>query len=73
MSRVNTQNLDNELIETNRELAKLLQETIQEQKENIDLTNVKAISGTLKDIEAIANPQNSKVDITNNTQQNNTE
>ena len=72
ISRVNTIEIDNELMKENREIAKILQETITAQQEDIDLTNIKAVSGTLKDIEAIANPQANKTDVTVNTQVNNT-
>ena len=34
-----------------------------EQKDDIDLTNIKAVSGTLKDIESIANPQSNKIEV----------
>jgi len=71
--RLNTTELDNSLVKENRVIAKILQETIIAQKKEIDLTNIKAVSGTLKDIENIANPQASqKIDINNtNAQQNN--
>jgi len=72
ISRVNTMEIDNELMKENRVIAKILQETITASKEEIDLTNIKAVSGTLKDIEAIANPQANKTDVTVNTQVNNT-
>ena len=72
ISRVNTMEIDNELMKENRVIAKILQETITASKGEIDLSNIKAVSGTLKDIEAIANPQASKTDVTVNTQVNNT-
>ena len=73
ISRVSTMEVDNDLIQENRVIAKILQETIIASKKEIDLTNIKAISGTLKDIESIANPQaTNKVEVNNsNAQQNN--
>ncbi len=73
LTQLDTTLQDNELITNNRKISKLLHTVIIEHRDNIDLSNIKAISGTLKDIESIANPQSSKIDITNvNAQKNET-
>ena len=57
VKKVNTLAEDNGLMENNRKLAKMLQGVIVKERNNIDLGNIRSISGTLKDIENIANPQ----------------
>ncbi len=70
VDKINTQIEDNGLIENNRKLAKLLQGVIVNKRKDIDLSNIKAISGTLKDIESIANPQaTNKVEVNNTNAQ----
>lgn len=72
ISRVLTIEADNELVSNNRKLAKMLQSVIVSNREGINLSNIRNVSGTLKDIESIANPQANRTDITNiNAQQNN--
>lgn len=74
IDKINTQLLDNELIENNRKLAKMLQGVIVTNRGGISLQNIKSVSGVLRDIESIANPQASKIEINNsNAQQNNIE
>lgn len=76
IEKINTQSLDNELINNNRKLAKLLQSVIVSNKTNINLNNIKSVAGTLKDIENIANPTANRTDIqinNTNAQQNNTQ
>lgn len=74
ISRVVTIEADNELISNNRKIAKLLQSVIVSNRDAITLANIRNVSGTLKDIESIANPQTSKTEINNtNATQNNTE
>jgi len=73
IARINTIEEDNEIMSNNRKIAKMLQSVIVKQRNDIDLTNIKAVSGTLKDIESIANPQASKVEITQQTVQSVTE
>ena len=58
-----TMNEDQELMTNNRKIAKLLQSIIVANRQNIDLTNIRQVAGTIKDIEAIANPQASKQEI----------
>lgn len=75
VNKINTQILDNELISNNRKLAKMLQGVIVNERQKINIGNIKQVSSTLKDIETIANPQASRIDtIINNTNatQNNT-
>lgn len=75
VNKINTQILDNELISNNRKLAKMLQGVIVNERQKINIGNIKQVSSTLKDIETIANPQANRVDtIINNTNatQNNT-
>lgn len=63
---------DQELMTNNRKISKLLQSIIIQNRNDITLQNIKSVSGTLKDIESIANPQTSKAEINNiNAQQNN--
>ena len=56
--RISTMEIDNELIDNNRKLAKLVQKKILQNKDDIDLRSIKNVTGALKDIENIANPQN---------------
>ena len=75
VNKINTQILDNELISNNRKLAKMLQGVIVNERQKINIGNIKQVSSTLKDIETIANPQANRIDtIINNTNatQNNT-
>lgn len=68
VNKINTQILDNELISNNRKLAKMLQGVIVNERQKINIGNIKQVSSTLKDIETIANPQANRVDtIINNT------
>lgn len=57
VERINTQIQDNELIANNRKLAKMLQGVIVNSRNEININNIKQVSGTLKDIESIANPR----------------
>ena len=67
-----TKQQDDELMINNRKLAKMLQGVIVANRESITLQNIKNVSGTLKDIESIANPSSSKIEVSNtNAQQNN--
>lgn len=67
--KLNTQLQDNEIIKNNRDLALLLQKKIVDNKEEINLKNIKTVSSTLRDLESIANPKpdiqidNSKTEI----------
>ena len=72
--RIDTMELDNELIENNRKLAKLAQGVVLKNKDKFDHSNIRNLTGALKDIENIANPQSGKVEINtqNNNQVNNT-
>ena len=68
VAKIDTTMQDNELIENNRKLSKLAQGIIIKHKDNFDHSNIKNLTGALKDIESIANPQASKTDILiNNT------
>ena len=63
---------DNELITNNRKLAKMAQGILVKHKDDFNHTNVRNLTGAIKDIENVANPQASqKVEV--NTQQNNTQ
>jgi len=75
IERLNTIKEDNELIGNNRKIAKMLQSVIVKQRDNIDLNNLRSVSGTIKDIESMANPvkpasHNTEVNVQNNTQVN---
>ncbi|MEA2037250.1 MAG: hypothetical protein U9O94_07085 [Nanoarchaeota archaeon] len=72
VERISTIEEDNGLILNNRKLSKMLQGVIVAERKNIDLSNIKAVSGTLKDIESIANPQASRLEISNNNVQQST-
>ena len=56
VDKINTQIQDNELIENNRKLAKMLQGVIVSNRSGINLKNIKNVSGVLTDIEKLANP-----------------
>ena len=75
LERLNTLEQDNELIGNNRKIAKMLQGIIVSNRNSINLQNIKTVSGVIRDIESIANPQASKQEIniqnTNATQINN--
>ena len=75
LERLNTLEQDNELIGNNRKIAKMLQGVIVSNRNSINLQNIKTVSGVIRDIESIANPQASKQEIniqnTNATQINN--
>ena len=58
---------DQELMTNNRKIGKLLQSVIIQNRNNIDLKNIKNVSGVLRDIESIANPSTAaQVAIQNN-------
>ena len=61
IAKLNTQKEDNELIGNNRKIAKLLQSVIVQQKNSINLTNIRNVSGVIRDIETMANPVNRDV------------
>ena len=75
LERLNTLEQDNELVKNNRTIAKMLQGIIVSNRNSINLQNIKTVSGVIRDIEAIANPQANKQEIniqnTNATQINN--
>lgn len=74
IKKLDTLEQDNELIGNNRKIAKMLQGVIVANRQDINLGNIRNVSGVIKDIESIANPQSSKVEINNaNNQQNNAE
>jgi len=75
IEKIDTSMEDNDLIKGNRKLLKLAQGIIVKSKDNFDHNNIKNLTGAIKDIESIANPQAShKIDINNtNAQQNNTD
>ena len=50
VNKINTQILDNELISNNRKLAKMLQGVIVNERQKINIGNIKQVSSTLKDI-----------------------
>lgn len=70
LKKLDTLEQDNELIGNNRKIAKILQGIIVANRQDINLGNIRNVSGTIKDIEAMANPQNNRQDITVNTQTN---
>ncbi len=54
---------DNELIQNNRKLLKMAQGIIIKNKEKFDHSNIRNLTGAIKDIESIANPQANKQEI----------
>ena len=70
IERLNTLEQDNELIGNNRKIAKMLQGIIVNNRTSINLQNIKSVSGVIRDIEAIANPQSNKQEVNINTQTN---
>ena len=75
LERLNTLEQDNELVKNNRTIAKMLQGIIVSNRNSVNLQNIKTVSGVIRDIESIANPQANKQEIniqnTNATQINN--
>ena len=67
LEKVNTIAEDNELMQGTRKISKLLLSVIAQNRNDINLKNIKSISSTLKDIESIANPRPDAV-INNTTQ-----
>ena len=61
--RLNTIADDNELIGNNRKIAKMLQGVIVAKRQDITLSNIKNVSGVIKDIESIANPTANKTEV----------
>ena len=70
LERLNTLEQDNELIDNKKKIAKMLQGIIVSNRNSINLQNIKTVSGVIRDIEAIANPQTNKQEINVNTQNN---
>lgn len=70
LKKLDTMEQDNELIGNNRKIAKMLQGVIVANRQDITLGNIRNVSGVMRDIESIANPQASRQDITVNTQTN---
>jgi len=64
--KIDTTIEDNALIENNRKLAKLAQGIIIKNKDNFNHSNIRNLTGAIKDIESVANPQTAKMDITQN-------
>lgn len=62
-----TLNEDQELMTNNRKIGKLLQSIIIQNRQSIDLKNIKNVSGVLRDIESIANPTTSNTNVQVNT------
>ena len=73
VAKIDTTIEDNVLMDNNRKLAKLAQGIIIKNKDNFNHTNIRNLTGAIKDIENVANPQaGQKIDINNtNAQQNN--
>lgn len=65
-----TRGQDQELIMNNRKISKLLQSIIISKRGEINLQNIKNVSGVLKDIESIANPHPETVINNANVQEN---
>ena len=59
---------DNDLIQNNRKLLKMAQGVLVKNKDKFDHTNVKNLTGAIKDIESVANPQASRADVIVNNQ-----
>lgn len=57
INKLNTMQIDNELMDGTRRVAKMLLGVIARDKNEINLKNIKTVSSTLKDIESIANPK----------------
>lgn len=57
LDRVQTTLEDNALIANNRKLLALAQQVIANGKKDINLKNIKTITGAIRDIEAVANPK----------------
>jgi hypothetical protein len=70
IKNLDTLEQDNELIGNNRKIAKMLQGVIVANRQDINLRNIRNVSGVMKDIESIANPQANRQDITVNNQTN---
>lgn len=73
IEKLNTLEQDNQLVSNNRKIAKMLQGIIVQNRNNITLSNIKNVSGVIKDIESIANPQSSKIELNNTNVNQNTQ
>ena len=75
VERIQTIMEDNELTANNRKLLKLAQSILIKNKEKFDHTNIRNLTGAVKDIESVSNPTPKSVVNNNNTnaQQNNFE
>ena len=62
---------DNELIANNRKLMKMAQGILIKNKDNFDHKTIKNLTGAVRDIEAVANPQATQKVEVNNQQNNN--
>ena len=72
ITKIDTVVEDNALMENNRKLAKMAQGIIIKNKDNFNHTNIRNLTGAIKDIENVANPTTSSTNITNtNAQQTN--
>lgn len=73
ITKIDTMVEDNALIENNRKLAKLAQGILVKHKDSFNHTNIRNLTGAIRDIESVANPQaNQKIENNNaNNQQNN--
>jgi len=70
VAKIDTTIEDNELITNTRKLAKMAQGILIKSKDNFDHSNIRNLTGALKDIESIANPQaTQKIDLTQNQAQ----
>lgn len=70
IQKLDTMEQDNELIGNNRKIAKMLQGVIVANRQDINLTNIRNVSGVMKDIESIANPQAARLELNNSIQNN---
>ena len=72
VERIETILQDNEIIENNRKLLKMAQGILVKNRDNFDYTNIRNLTGAVKDMESVSNPQSNKIENNINMQQNNT-
>lgn len=56
---------DNYLIQNNRKLLKMAQGILIKNKDNFDHSNIRNLTGAVRDIESVANPQSNNINIKN--------
>jgi len=62
---INTRLVDNKIIDNNRKLAQMAQGIIVRDKADIKYSNIRTLTGAIKDLESVANPQANRIEVNN--------